>query len=292
MSKVWKVIDLLQTVTEFLTEKNIENPRLNAELMLGKVLNLKRVDLYLSFERPLTENELNAYREMVRRRANHEPLQYILGETEFMGLAFTVSPAVLIPRQETEVLAEEVLKLKNQIENERPTIVDIGSGSGCLAVSIAHHWPQAVVYATDVSEEALQIARENVQRHALQERVNCVQHDLFEAWNSQLPTNIDVLVSNPPYVTQQELADLPKEVAQYEPQIALTDGDDGLRFYRRIFWLVKENKINPQFIFLEMSGSQPQKIVELAREQKMGEIEVINDLNNIQRVLKIKVSKK
>ncbi len=292
MSKVWKVIDLLQAVTEFLTEKNIENPRLNAELMLGKVLNLKRVDLYLSFERPLTANELNAYREMVRRRANHEPLQYILGQSEFMGLDFKVSPAVLIPRPETEVLVEEVLKLKRRIESKRPTIVDIGSGSGCLAVSIAHHWPQAVVYATDVSAEALQIARENAERHALQERVNCVQHDLFEEWNSQLPTNIDVLVSNPPYVTQQEMADLPKEVAQYEPQIALTDGGDGLRFYRRIFQLVKENNIIPQFIFLEMSGSQPQKIVALAREQKIGEIEVINDLNNIQRVLKIKASKK
>ncbi|WP_456441151.1 peptide chain release factor N(5)-glutamine methyltransferase [Caldithrix abyssi] len=290
MEKRWKVIELLQTVSDFLKEKGIENPRLNAELLLGKVLGLTRVDLYLAFERPLSVAELNAYRELVRRRAKHEPLQYILEETEFMGLKFTVKPGVLIPRPETELLVEEVLKLKNKFALQ-PTIVDIGTGSGCIALSLAHYWQEARVFATDLSFEALEIFKINRELNQLNGRVTAVNHDLMDAWPGSVPAKFEILVSNPPYIRFDEIKTLPDEVQKYEPILALTDQADGLSFYRRFFELIQKNIIHPAYMFLEMSGSQPEKIINLAEQAKIGAIEVIEDLNNIKRILKIRVEK-
>ncbi len=288
MKKSWRVIELLQTVSSFLEEKGIENPRLNAELLLGKVLNLSRVELYLAFERPLSKTELDAYRDLIRRRAQHEPLQYLLQETEFMGLKFAVGPGVLIPRPETEILVEQVLKLKVEF-SQSPIIVDVGTGSGCIALSLAHFWPEAQVFASDVSSQALAFVKKNLELNQLNGRVMANIHDVMDDWAPWLPKTFDILVSNPPYISAQEIKSLPNEVQQYEPLVALTDQADGLRFYRRFFQLVKEKIIQPQYLFLELSGSQPEKIVNLAEQAALGTIEVINDLNNIKRVLKIRV---
>jgi release factor glutamine methyltransferase len=290
MEKSWKIIDLLKTVSQFLQDKGIENPRLNAELLLGKVLNLNRVHLYLQFERPLTSSELEAYREFVRRRAKHEPLQYILGETEFMGLPFRVNSHVLIPRPETELLVEETLKLQNAFNSSRVEIVEIGSGSGCIAVSLAKHWPATQVYATDISDEALEVAGENARLNAVQERVTLVRHDFFSEWDASLPKQMDIFISNPPYIRQDEIKSLPSEVKEFEPLVALTDGADGLRFYRRVFELIASRAIQPHFVLLELSGTQAEKIVDLSKQYDLKNQEVIPDLNQINRILKIKVS--
>ncbi len=290
MEKSWKIIDLLKTVSQFLQEKGIENPRLNAELLLGKVLNLNRVHLYLQFERPLTPPELAAYRELVRRRAKHEPLQYILGETEFMGLTFRVNPHVLIPRPETELLVEETLKLQNAFNSSGVKIVEVGSGSGCIAVSLAKHWPATHVYATDISDEALEVAGENARLNAVEERVTLVRHDFFSEWDVSLPKQMDIFISNPPYIRQDEMESLPSEVKEFEPVFALTDGADGLRFYRRVFELIASRAIQPHFVLLEMSGTQAEKIVDLSKQFDLKNQEIIPDLNQINRILKIKVS--
>ncbi len=288
MAKSWKIIELLQTVTAFLEKKGIENPRLNAELLLGKVLHKKRVELYLDFDRPLNEAELQAYRELVQRRANHEPLQYILEEVEFMGLPFKISPAVLIPRPETEILVEQVLKLKQEF-TVAPTIIDVGTGSGCIAISLAHFWPQARLFATDISAEALTLCQQNMELNQVQNRVTTINHDIWSPWPSVLPKRFDILVSNPPYISKGEINDLPEEVKEYEPLQALTDWQDGLRFYERFFLLIQNKEIEVKYLYLEMSGSQPEQIIKKAQQANIGLVEVTEDLNKIKRVLKIRV---
>lgn len=290
--KTWKVIDLLNTTTDFFQEKKIENARLNAERLLGKVLKLSRVDLYVSFERPVTPEELNQYRSMVKRRNNHEPLQYIIGETGFYDLNISVDPSVLIPRPETELLVEEVLKMKNALKSS-PTIVDVGCGSGCIALSIARHWPEATVIGTDISEQSLCTARMNTEKNQLtQDRIQFYQSDIFESWPEALPRQINILVSNPPYIRIDEFETLPPEVKNYEPRRALTDEGDGLQFYKRLMEIVRSDEPpHTDYMFLEMSGSQPGRIIAIAEQYPFAGVEVREDLNQIPRILKIKVNK-
>ncbi len=289
--KNWKVIDLLNTTVEFFNEKDIENARLNAERLLGKVLGLGRVDLYVSFERPVTPEELDQYRALVKRRSNHEPLQYILGETEFYDLNIAVNPSVLIPRPETELMVEEVLKMKS-ILSSKPTIVDAGCGSGCIALSIARHWQEATVYGTDISEESLQTARANAEINQLTDKqIRFYQADIFEPWPDALPEAISLLVSNPPYIRKDEFDALPPEVKNYEPRRALTDEGDGLQFYRRLMDIAgTDDPPHTNYLFLEMSGSQPDRIIAIAEQYPFAGVEVRKDLNQIQRILKIKVN--
>ncbi len=289
MSRTWKVVDLLKAVTPFLKEKGIDNARLNAELLLGKVLGLKRVSLYVQFDRPLTQDELGAYRKLIRRRARHEPLQYLLEQTECMGLPFKVGPGVLIPRPETEILIEETLKLKNALKATKPVLVDVGTGSGCIAVSLAKLWPESEIYATDISDSALELSKENAELNKVTKNIRFVKHDVFTQWDVNLPKAFDVLVSNPPYITPNEMERLPQEVKAYEPEIALSDGANGLRFYDRFFEMIREHLIDVRYLMLELSGSQPEKIIERTYYYGLNPTEIIPDLNRIKRVLKIKV---
>ncbi|MBD3224858.1 MAG: peptide chain release factor N(5)-glutamine methyltransferase [Caldithrix sp.] len=301
VQKPWKLIDLLNRTTQFFKDKHIENARLNAELLLASLWHKNRVDLYIEFERLLTEQEVDRYREMVRRRAAGEPLQYIVGETEFMGLTLRVNPSVLIPRPETEILVEEVLNLKSKISGDHPVIADIGTGSGCIAIALKHLWPQTSVFATDISAEALQTAVDNAAINNLtghsqsgttpsNHSLVFLQHDICTPWSEQLPLKVDILVSNPPYIRDDEMAQLPAEIRQFEPAIALTDESDGMRFYDRLFEITAAQE-NPQvgYLLVEMSGSQPQQIIERAREFHFDPIQTVNDLSGIPRVLTIKV---
>jgi release factor glutamine methyltransferase len=304
--KQWKVLDLINTTTQYFSEKEIENPRLNAEQLLGHTLNLSRVQLYVSFERPLTNDELTGFREKVRRRANREPLQYILGEMEFMGLPVKVTPDVLIPRPETEILVEEVLTFKEIIQSANPLILDIGTGSGCIAIALAKMWPEARLVALEQSKAALDVTEENCALNELESfrldhntsaeqllpgSVHLLHHDILSGLPANLNSAFDVVVSNPPYIAKQEMAGLQPEVKDFEPWPALTDNADGLQFYKQIFGLTKEQReLKTNYLCLEMSGSQPEKIVSLASEFSFASVEVKNDLNQIPRVLKIKVN--
>ena len=221
----WDVLKILTWTKGYLSQKGVENPRLEAEWLLCEALSLDRVGLYLNFDKPLTEPELALFRGMVVRRGKREPLQYILGSQEFMGLDYRVSPAVLIPRHDTEVLVTEGVKRGASA----CSILDIGTGSGCVAIALSKGLPEAEVCSVDISAEALAVARENARLNEAQ--VEFFQGSIFEPFAGR---RFDMVVSNPPYIRKAELAVLQQEVRGFEPQGALDGGADGLDFYRSI----------------------------------------------------------
>jgi len=284
--KTWKVIEILKTTTDYFTEKQIENPRLNAEQLLAHVLNLTRIQLYVQFENLLSSKEVSNFRELIRRRANNEPLQYILGEVEFMGLNFKVTPAALIPRPETEILVERIIETVKNSKMKNPSIIDIGTGSGCIAISLAHHLPDCKITATDVSQEALDLAQLNSSTNRIT-NINLLNHDILTAKNFPLET-VDIIVSNPPYVAANEMIDLPDEIKNYEPEIALTDYKSGLIFYEKILSLIDKD-LKCKFVFMEMNANINKQIVNLSINFGFNQIEVIHDLNNLPRIIKIEI---
>jgi release factor glutamine methyltransferase len=226
------VLDILKKTTDFFASKGVDHPRLNAELLLGHALGLKRMDLYLQFERPLTEQDLEKIRPLVRRRVQREPLQYILGETEFCGLRLRVDRRALIPRPETELLVEKIIAL---LSSAAPAeILDLGTGSGAIALALSRAFPSARVTAVDSSEACLALAGENATAAGLMERVHLVQSDWFSAFPSGQV--FDLIVANPPYLSPAEVAETTPEVRGFEPTTALApkDGLDGLEDLRRI----------------------------------------------------------
>jgi release factor glutamine methyltransferase len=302
-TKTWLLLDILNKSANWLKKKEVENPRLNAEHLLANILNVNRMDLYLKFERPLSEQETNRYRELLKRRVHGEPLQHILGTTAFMGLHFQVNSAVLIPRPETELLVEKVLELKSE-GFTNPTILDVGTGSGCIAVSLAKLMENATVLASDISKKAIEIAFENAKQNGLASAISTNNELAPQRGKATFYVNnfldnsqvfyqypIEILVSNPPYIRNDEMAELPPEVRDYEPHRALTDFADGLEFYRYFFTLIAEKKINTlQYAFFEMSGSQPQKIIQLAKNMGIKKCFIYEDFNHIPRILKIKAA--
>jgi release factor glutamine methyltransferase len=192
---------------------------------------MPRMKLYLNFERPLSGAELDAVRVLVQRRGQREPLQYIVGSTSFCGLEMSLDPCVLIPRPETELLAERAWKFLRQCPAP-PVSLDLGTGSGCLAIALACHVPTAEVHATDVSTEALEVARRNARTHGLSDRIRWHQGDFLAA--VPVETRFDLIVSNPPYIPSARIATLEPEVREHEPRSALDGGTDGLYFYRRL----------------------------------------------------------
>ena len=224
------VLEIIKRTTEFLAGRGVSSPRLNAELLLGHVIGRGRMQLYLEFERPLTAAELDQLRPLVRRRGQQEPLQYVLGETEFRGLRLKVDRRVLIPRPETELLVE----LVREWSATQPPVVralDLGTGSGAIAAALATLWPTAAVVAAERCPEALALARENFAALGLEGRVQGVA----AAWFAGVPSGpYDVIVSNPPYLTAAEVAAAALEVRQHEPRAALEAPEEGLADLRAI----------------------------------------------------------
>jgi release factor glutamine methyltransferase len=228
------VLEVIQRSTEFLGKRGVESPRLQVELVLAHVLNMPRMNVYLNFERELSEPELEQAREMIKRRGAREPLQHILGSASFCGLEIAVSPHVLVPRPETEILAERAWGFLNPSAKETPEsdALDFGTGSGCIAIAVAAHSPSARIVALDCSGEALELARSNAARHSLQGRIEFVRSDGFQ----DLPANrqFDLIVSNPPYIATAEIETLEPEVRDHDPRAALDGGADGLDCFRRL----------------------------------------------------------
>ncbi len=285
-NKHWTVVEILKTTSDYFHRKQFENPRLNAELLLCHVLKIERVQLYLQFDRRLLQSELSEYRELVRRRSQYEPLQYLTGQTEFMGLPFEVSSSVLIPRPETEMLVETALEILTGMKKKPVQIWDIGTGSGCIAVSIAARCPNCQLLATDISEQALHLAEKNADRNQVDGRIRFEVHDVL---NDPPPNSVevDMLVSNPPYVTAEEYKGLQPEIVQFEPKLAVTDFGDGLVFYRRIFSLLKK-LTTCKLALIELSGTRPDPILELARAAGLRQFEIKNDLNDRPRIIIIR----
>lgn len=228
------VLEVIQRSTEFLARKGVDSPRLQIELLLAHVLQMPRLKLYLNFERPLSEEQVTALREFVRRRGEREPLQHLLGTVNFLGLELAVTREVLIPRPETEQLVELAAKYlapRNAGQAQPTRVLDFGTGSGCVAVVLAKQFPAAEIHASDISEAALRVARENAARHGVAERMHFHQGDGFAAVPAGM--RFDLLVSNPPYIPGGEIAALQPEVRDHDPRLALDGGTDGLDFYRR-----------------------------------------------------------
>jgi release factor glutamine methyltransferase len=223
------ILELIQKTTAFFEKKQVDEPRLQIELLLAHVLGIKRIQLYLQFERQLTDKDLEPLREMVRRRAEREPLQYILGGTEFYGLEFKTDRRALIPRRETEHLVETVLGFFPD-KNVALNAIDLGTGSGALAVTLAIHLPNSRWIATDASPDALALARENAANHRLDDRIGWVQG----SWWEGIEEKFDLIISNPPYVKSADIPHLAPELLDHEPAKALDGGPDGLDAYRAL----------------------------------------------------------
>ena len=281
-----RILDVIDKTTPFFEKRGIDSPRLTIELLLAHLLQKKRLDLYLEFERELDEPTLEKLREFVRRRAGGEPLQYIVGEAEFFGLKFLVDRRVLIPRPETELLVETVLtRLKSPISNlQSPiSIVDVGTGSGCIAVTLARKLPGATVYAVDASPEALEVARANAARHGVEKSIRFLQGDLLEL----LPDSLrpEVIVSNPPYIATGELATLPREVRDFEPVRALVAGEDGLEVIHRLVMNAKRVLSPTGFAALELGAGQRAAVEKLVAESGGETMQVVKDLQGHERVI-------
>jgi len=234
---VWSVVELLKTTIAFFAEKKIDEPRLSAELLLGHVLGLQRLQLYLDHERPLTLKELEAFRAACRERLQGRPVQYIAGEAFFYGYQFFVDERVLIPRPETELVLEhamERLAASGLDSADSPSILDVGTGSGCIAITLALRLPGARVTAADVSADALDVARRNADAHGVSERIRFVEADALSAsFADAVGGPFDLLVSNPPYIPEAEWATLQEEVRRYEPRLALV-APTGFEYYQSI----------------------------------------------------------
>jgi release factor glutamine methyltransferase len=279
----WTVLSLATSAREYLTTHGIDEARLTVDLLLAHVLGISRLELYLQYDRPLTSTEITRFKDLLKRRLGHEPLQYILGETEFMGLALKVNPHVLIPRPETELVVEKTLETIKELSEGAPRVLDIGTGSGNIAIAVAHYAPHVVVTALDVSGEALAVAEENVRRHAL-DNVTLENVDLF---SDRLPgPGFDLVVSNPPYVSAEEFRKLEPEVRDFEPPLATTDESDGLRFMRRIS-AVAESILNPGgAVILELGHGQSDKTREMFGVAGLEKIQVFEDYASIPRVIR------
>jgi release factor glutamine methyltransferase len=283
--KVWCIKTLLETATDYLVEKGIENARLNAEVLLAHQLEVQRISLYLNFDQPLTEKEVSGYRFLIRRRLNHEPLQYITGTQEFWSLAFKVNPHVLIPRPETEILVDQALKLAESFHEAPLHVLDLGTGSGIISVSMAKEVPEALIHATDISEEALVVARENAQEHGVLNRITFLKGDLFEPLMTEKPV-FHLITSNPPYVCTHEIQGLFPEVALHEPRLALDGGKDGMNFLKKIICQAPRFLRPGGWLLLEMSPYQVENALFTLAETRLYQNETkIEDYSRRQRVV-------
>ncbi|OJW09410.1 MAG: protein-(glutamine-N5) methyltransferase, release factor-specific [Planctomycetales bacterium 71-10] len=226
----WTIGRLLAWTAEFFKKKGSDSPRLDAEVMLAHVLGYERVQLYTHYEDVVGERARGEYRDLVRRRSEGTPVAYLVGRKEFYSLRFDVTPAVLIPRPETEFVVMEFLAAVKEIEG--PTAIDVGTGSGCIAVACAKHKPGARFAAIDASADALDVARRNAARHAVADRIEFLEGDLLAPLAGR--PAVDVIVSNPPYIATAEVEALDPGVRDFEPRLALDGGVDGLDAYRRI----------------------------------------------------------
>jgi len=272
------VLQVLQNTADFFARKGIDSPRLNIEHLLADALGKRRIDLYLEFDRTLSENELAPLREKVRRRAQGEPLQYLLGSWDFFGRAFRTDPRALIPRPETEILVEIVLKVIRAELSSRTRLLDVGTGSGVLAITFALECPNLQIVGSDVSPLALNLARENAERQGLNRRIEWVESDLL----SSVSGPFDFLVANLPYVPTAELLKLAPEVKR-DPPLALDGGPDGLVVIRRLLQEAPKVLRDGAFVILEVGFDQADRVADLLTAQKFRDISVENDYQGVRR---------
>ena len=275
------VLEVIHRSADFLAKKGVDSPRLQTELLLAHLLKLPRMKLYLDFERQLSDAELAQLRELIVRRSQREPLQHITGSTSFCGLEITVNRHVLIPRPETELLAERGWNHLSPITDGQA--LDFGTGSGCLAIAIAVKCPSARICALDVSNDALVIARQNAEANQVASRIQFHHGDGFAA----LPENVqfDLILSNPPYIASAEIATLQPEVRDFDPLLALDGGVDGLDFYRRLAAQAGGFLKSGGKLMVEFGDGQAEAISQILRQQNWIVEAVTEDYSHRARIL-------
>ncbi len=256
---LWRVVDVLNWSKDYLTTKGIESPQLEAEWMLREVLQFSRLEIYMNHNRPLSQAERDRFKELLKRRIQGEPLQYILGYSEFMGLRFEVSPLVLIPRPETEVIVERMIQIFKDSESVR--LLDIGTGSGNILIALTKYLPQAWGTGIDISQPALKVAAKNAEINNVAERIELHQLD-FLAQKLDNNMTYDLVLSNPPYVAGKWFQQLPAVVKNYEPHVALDPGKDQYAFYRRLAAIIPPLLTEQGILAVEIGGTYQQSAVE------------------------------
>ena len=281
---IWTVGRLIRWAAGYLTEKGFDSPRLDGELLLARALDQGRLDLYLDFDRPLTAAELNSFKILLKRRLDREPMAYIIGQKGFYNLELTVGPGVLVPRPETELLVETALALLDKEAEKR--VLDLGTGSGPIALSLAGERPGLAVTATDVSPRALKWAEANAAKAGLLGRVELLLGDLFEPLAGRV---FDLIVSNPPYVTEDDYQGLAPEIVGHEPLEALVSGPEGLDLIKRLTAQAPDHLAPGGWLLMEIGAGQAEKVMGLLPEERWTDREVLPDLAGIPRVVKARL---
>lgn len=268
----------------FLEHHKVMNSRENAELLLGHLLGWDRTRLLLHWNELFPNAQKEAWEQLLQRKAAGEPVQYIIGEQEFYGLPFEVNPSVLIPRPETEILVETIIQLGHEIyPNGTPSIVDIGTGSGAIPITIAVQCPAWQISTSDISPAATEVAKRNAVRNGVAERISFFQGDLLAPFIA-LQSEIDILISNPPYIPTQNIEELQPEVRAYEPMSALDGGGDGLVLYRRMIDQLRELAKPPRLIGFEVGMGQAREVASLLQTAMAdAEVRIVEDYGGIER---------
>ncbi len=281
--------NILKWAAAALKRSGIEFPETNADTLLAYVLSCDKTRLYTNSDDILDDADILKYKELIHKRANHVPLQYITRQVEFMSLDFVVDERVLIPRPETEILVETVLKKagEKQFQDRRITIIDIGTGSGNIAVSLAKNLSSVEIYSTDISPDALTVAKENVQRHDVADRVNLLHGDLFSALDGHVKKeDVDFIVSNPPYVSEPEWGNLEPELKDHEPYEALACENNGFSIIRSIIKTASDWLKPHGYLLLEIGETQANTVKKLiVNDAHYEEIEIIKDLQGKERII-------
>lgn len=281
--RIWRLIDILNWGETYFRDKYFDNPRTEIEVFLQHLLGLKKIDLYLKFEKLVTPKDLNTLRSWIKRRIKREPIQYIIGTSEFYGRKFIVDQNVLIPRPETEKLIDVSLEVLSKKNN--PIIIDIGTGSGCIGITMALEIPSSQIIAIDISESAISIAKKNAAVYNLK-NIEFVKLDIL---NQDITHIADMLISNPPYISKEEVPDLMEDVKDYEPMSSLTDYCDGLEFYRKFSDIIPSIVKKNGTAILEVGrGDQPERAKEIFKKNGYSNIDVVKDLNKDKRILIIR----
>lgn len=283
----WQLGDVLRASTAFFAKHGLASPRLEAELLIGEALQLSRVELYTHFERPVSGAEREQIKVWLRRRSAGEPLYYITGERHFRHITVKVGPEVLVPRPETELLVESVIKavMATRSEFTDVRILDLGTGSGAIALSLAKELPGCRLVAVDRSSDALRLAEENIAREQLQGRIELRQGDYFAALAPDAAPLFDVVVTNPPYISDQAIEELAVDVRDWEPRMALSGGEDGLDAYRAIIPVAPGHLKGDGLIAMEIGEEQAGSVTAILREQGFADVNVEKDLAGKDRIV-------
>jgi len=278
----WTIKSLLDWIAPYLEEKQVDAPRLCAEMLMCHVLGKQRLDLYTEFDTVVPPGQLAQLRAMVKRAGDHEPVAYLVGKTEFYSMELAVRPGCLIPRPETEMLVQHAIEFLRTREGQQ-SVLDLCTGSGCIAAAIAHNFKDAHITATDLSQDALDIATENITKHQLTDRITLCQGDLLTPVSSG---PFDLIVSNPPYVSEAEYEALDKNVKDYEPREALLAGPQGLDIYERLLGQIEPHHKPNAAVMLEIGYSQgPQLHSILEKTGLFSHLQVHKDLQKHDRLM-------